>query len=65
MFHCSFCLRTELETRQLIAPLGEDSICICDKCVERCGQIIAERRALDTEMLARRQFVAKLTEFAP
>jgi ATP-dependent Clp protease ATP-binding subunit ClpX len=41
LLRCSFCGRSELEVRFLIA--GAD-VFICDDCVDLCADIIAERK---------------------
>ena len=38
---CSFCGKTEKDTRNLIA--GPDGVCICDECVQLCDAMIAQQ----------------------
>ena len=37
VMHCSFCGRSEFDVEHFIEQNG---VCICDKCIERCNDII-------------------------
>lgn len=41
---CSFCGKTGEHAEVLIAP-NDGGVYICDKCVDFCNEIIAERRS--------------------
>jgi len=47
-FRCSFCGKTSVEVKKLVAGPG---VYICDGCVALCGEMIAEEDPLDTPRL--------------
>ena len=61
---CSFCGKSELEVRQLIAG---DGVHICDECVASCNNIIAheavEQARTDDRLLTPQEIKAKLDEY--
>ena len=40
VMHCSFCGRSEFDVEHFIEQNG---VCICDKCIERCNDIISRQ----------------------
>jgi ATP-dependent Clp protease ATP-binding subunit ClpX len=44
--NCSFCGKSEYEVKKLIAGA---SVYICDECVEKCNEIIAEELGEESE----------------
>ena len=61
---CSFCGKSELEVKQLIAG---DGVHICDECVASCNGIIAhqavEQARVDDRLLTPQEIKAKLDEY--
>lgn len=61
---CSFCGKTELEVKQLIAG---DGVHICDECVASCNSIIAhqavEQAKVDDRLLTPQEIKGKLDEY--
>ena len=45
ILYCSFCGKSQHEVRQLIAG---PYVLICDECVYRCNQVLAEKKIGDT-----------------
>jgi ATP-dependent Clp protease ATP-binding subunit ClpX len=46
---CSFCGKRHDQVETLVA--GPDNVYICNNCVKRCNQIIAEKKAAATKDL--------------
>ncbi len=47
MHRCSFCGKTEKQVEKMIT--GPDGVCICNKCVDICAEIIEEEMGYDYE----------------
>ena len=39
---CSFCGRTQVQVRKMIAGAGNNNVYICDECIELCSEILEE-----------------------
>ena len=42
---CSFCAKAEDAVRRLVAGPG---VYICDQCIDRCNQVVARERVVDS-----------------
>lgn len=40
LINCSFCKKSQTEVKKLV--VGPDGICICDECIDLCGEILRE-----------------------